>query len=331
VTGARRLLCAAATLLLLVTPGPQAPASISATGTPHPSAPALTDAPSGDGWRVAFFNIQSGKGVAPLRGAAPFATTHNCSDASQPMNAWSRVRAELRRTLADDPRVLALGLAEAWFCGAPEHTLEALGWKAHSGERNGTALLARHGFAAEPEWLQLDTSLNQNPKDTKWVVRAPVCVDASCAQAVPVYVTHWFGTGPHAAKVYQQQSEATVRFMAAEKRPHVLIGDLNVFEGIGRVCNQSPNNLALAPLRAAGYVDVWPAVHGRREGFTGMVNRQGCGTPEGYPWKRIDYVWVRGFRPIAMERFAMSPAGEASLSDHVGIVAALSVPSSPAR
>ena len=317
ITAARRLLCAAL-LLFLALPGPQDPAS------------KVLAAPPDAGWRVAFFNIQSGKGVEPLRGASPFATTHNCSDPSQPMNAWSRVRAELRDTLAD-PRVLALGLAEAWFCGAPEHVLAGLGWKSHSGERNGTALLARHGFAAEPEWLQLDTSLNENPRDTMWVVRAPVCTDASCAQAVPVYVTHWFGTGPHAAKVYQQQSEATVRFMAAEKRPHVLMGDLNVFEGVGRVCNQTPNNMALEPLRAAGYVDVWPAVNGRREGFTGMVNRQGCGTPEGYPWKRIDYVWVRGFRPISMERFAMSPAGEAALSDHVGIVATLSDRSVPAR
>ena len=282
-----------------------------------------------DGWQVAFFNIQSGKGAAPLSGRAPFADTHNCSDASAPMNGWPLVQAELRAALAS-PRVIALGLAEAWRCGSPEQVRHALGWKADSGEKNGTALVARYGFAAAPQWRQLDTSRNTNPKDTMWVVRAAVCVDADCRASIPVYVTHWYGTGPHATDVYREQSIATVRFMSPERGPHVLIGDLNVFEGSRAVCNQTPNNGALEPLRQAGYVDVWPAVHGNREGFTGMVNRRGCGSPEGYPWKRIDYVWVRGFRPVAMSRFAMRPAGEAAPSDHVGILAAIA-PSSSSR
>ena len=59
-----------------------------------------------------------------------------------------------------------------------------------------------------------------------------------------------------------------------------------------------------------------------------MVNRAGCGQPEGYPWKRIDYVWVRGFRPVAMTRFGVRPPGEAGLSDHLGIVATIAEPAS---
>jgi hypothetical protein len=57
-------------------------------------------------------------------------------------------------------------LAEAWRCGSPENVRRLLGWKARSAERNGTVLLARHGFAAPEQWLQLDTSLNTNPADT---------------------------------------------------------------------------------------------------------------------------------------------------------------------
>jgi hypothetical protein len=295
------------------------------------AAPQAQGAGSRDaGWQVAFFNIQSGKGTAPLRGFAPFADTHNCSDPSLPMNAWPLVQMELQAVLAD-ARTIALGLAEAWRCGSPERVRAALGWKAHSGEKNGTGLVARYGFAAEPQWLQLDTSLNTNPQDTMWVVRAPVCTDATCRGSIPVYVTHWYGTGEHAAQVYQQQSEATVRFMSQDRGPHVLMGDLNVFEGFQEVCNQHPNNTALGPLRRAGYVDAWPAVHGTREGYTGMLNRRGCGSPEGYPWKRIDYVWVRGFRPAAMSRFGMSPAGEAALSDHVGILVTLAAARSSSR
>jgi len=280
-------------------------------------------------WQVAFFNIQSGKGVPPLRGRAPapFADNHNCTDRSMPMNAWPLVQAELRAALAGE-RVLALGLAEAWRCGSPARVREALGWKADTGERNGTALLARYGFAAEPRWTQLDTSRNVNPADTMWVVGAPVCVDRRCSRAIPVYVTHWFGTGRQASRVYRQQSEATVRFMSSEQAPHVLMGDLNVFEGQTVVCRQLPNNTALQPLRQAGYVDAWQALHGAGGGFTGMLNREGCGAPEGAPWKRIDYVWLRGLRPVAMSLFATGTPGEAALSDHAGILATFSSSSS---
>ena len=280
-------------------------------------------------WQVAFYNIKSGTGVAPIRGRAPFAKGHNCTDRSQPMNAWGMglIQAELRARLAD-PRAVAIGLAEAWRCGSPENVRLALGWAARTRERNGTALVARYGLAGAEEWLQLDTSRNVNPKDTMWVLRAPVCLDAACSRSVPVYVTHWSGRGPHASDVYQDQSEATVSFMARERGPHVLVGDLNVFEGMFRVCNQTPDDTALGPLREAGYVDAWRALHGRREGFTGMVNRRGCGQPEGYPWKRIDYVWLRHFRPVAMSRFGMALPGEAGLSDHVGIMTTIAEPPS---
>jgi endonuclease/exonuclease/phosphatase family metal-dependent hydrolase len=230
------------------------------------------------------------------------------------------IQEELRTQLAD-ARVIALGLAEAWRCGSPENVTRALGWAAHTGDRNGTALVARYGFAGPETWRQLDTSRNTNPRDTMWVVRAPVCIDAECTGSIPVYVTHWFAAGPHRHAVMQQQSDDTVSFMARDEGPHVLVGDLNVFESGSRVCGQSPNMTALHPLRLAGYLDAWREVHGTREGYTGMVNRAGCGRPEGYPWKRIDYVWVRGFRPLSMTRFGMRMPGEPALSDHLGVLA----------
>ena len=51
-----------------------------------------------------------------------------------------------------------------------------------------------------------------------------------------------------------------------------------------------------------------------------MVNRHGCGQPDGYPWKRIDYGWSKDLAPIGIERFGIVPAGEAAPSDHFGIV-----------
>jgi hypothetical protein len=52
-----------------------------------------------------------------------------------------------------------------------------------------------------------------------------------------------------------------------------------------------------------------------------MLNRRGCGTPEGYAWKRPDYVWSPAhYLPLSITRFGMVPAGDAAPSDHYGLV-----------
>ena len=273
-------------------------------------------------YKVAFLNIKSGHGQIPLPGGvATFSTTANCTDPSQPVNAWGvgYVQETLVAKIKNDPAVIALGLVESWetVCGSPWNVQQVLGWAAHSPENNGVALVARHGFAGPLEWKQLDTSMNPNPADTMWVLRAPVCANAACSQVVTIFTTHWFGI-PAAFDVQAQQ---TVDFMAPTSGPHVLVGDLNVWEGTALACNQSPQNTALPKLRAAGYIDAWPAIHGTAEGYTGMVNRAGCGVPDGYAWKRIDYAWSRGVSPISIERFANMVPGEQSPSDHYGIIA----------
>jgi len=285
-------------------------------------------------FKVAFYNIRSGKGIQPLRGrAAPFADSDNCTDQGKPLNAWGVgiVQRELVQRLGQDPATIALGLAEAWNCASPEQVRTALGWKAHTGERNGTGMVLRYGMAGKPQWLQLDTSQNKNPKDTMWIVGAAVCLDPACARTVDVYATHWSGTGPNGAQTFDKQATEAVRLMSESKGPHVLVGDLNVFEGSSEVCHQHPNNQTLAVLRQAGYVDAWPRIHGAEEGFTGMVNRAGCGRPEGATWKRIDYAWSRGVVPVGIDPFGVPPAGEAGPSDHYGIVAEYPVSSSSSR
>jgi hypothetical protein len=281
-----------------------------------------SSAPSAS-FKLAFYNIRSGIGIQPLRGRpAPFAETVNCNPASGRVNAWGAglVQAELVKSIKNDPLVLALGLAEAWNCGSPKNVREVLGWKADSGEMNGVAMVARHGFSGKPDFLQLDTAANKNPRDTMWIVRGAVCLDSGCGGRIDVYAAHWSGTGPQGRDTFDRQAQQSLEFMAKSAAPHVLIGDLNLFEGNAPVCGQNPDNTSLALLRRAGYVDAWPAVHGTAEGFTGMVNRQGCGSPEGYPWKRIDYAWSKDLPPISMERFGVVSPGEAAPSDHFGIV-----------
>jgi exonuclease III len=276
------------------------------------------------GFKVAFYNIRSGQGVQPLRGhPAPFADGSNCDPASgKPLNAWGTgiVQRELDR-LAADSQVVALGVAEAWTCASPRNVAKALRWRRFTGERNGTALLARYGFAGDDEWRQLDTSQNTNARDQMWVVRAAVCLDERCTSTVDVYTGHWYGTGPQAQATLDRQAEQTVDFMRASRGPHVLVGDLNVFEGPSVVCRQKPNNTSLQILRNAGYVDAWPTLHPNDPGFTGMLNRPGCGSPDGAPWKRIDYAWSKGLTPVAMDRFGLPTPGDAAPSDHAGILA----------
>jgi hypothetical protein len=81
--------------------------------------------------KVGFWNVRSGKGIAALPGhVARFVDSNNCTDPSQPLNAWGvgAMQAELTRVLSD-PAVVALGVNEAWLCGHVENIRKALGWK----------------------------------------------------------------------------------------------------------------------------------------------------------------------------------------------------------
>jgi hypothetical protein len=277
-------------------------------------------------FKVAYYNIQSGMGMTQLSGTCSFERNANCTDPGKPMNAWGRgvVQAELDRAVNSDPSIIALGLSEAWACANPDAVLAALGWKAHAGERNGTTLLARHGFAGPAEWVQLDTSLNSNASDTMWVVRAPVCADASCSRSIQVFSSHWYASGDTRIESFERQARGTVASLEQlpASEPRVLVGDLNVWEEPGTVCNQDPVPTAVRILKNAGYLDGWPSVHGTAEGYTGMWNRNGCGNPNGYLWKRIDRAWSKALTaPVGMTRFGMVTAGACAPSDHAGIVA----------
>ena len=276
-------------------------------------------------FKVAYYNIQSGMGIPQLTGTCSFERNSNCTDPRTAMNAWGMgvVQVELDRALNSDPGVIALGLAEAWSCASPSNVRNALGWAAHTGERNGVSLVARHGFAGPAEWYQLDTSLNPNPADTMWVVRAPVCADATCSQSIEVFSAHWYASGETKTESFERQARETVAFMdrLPAMEPRVLIGDLNVWEEEGLVCSQAPTPTAVQIMRDAGNVDAWRSVHGTAEGYTGMWNRNGCGDPNGNLWKRIDYGWSKALPPpVGMTRFGMVTPGACAPSDHAGVI-----------
>ncbi len=292
----------------------------------------LAQSSAGGTFKLAFYNIKSGKGQVALPGPrATFADTSNCTNPQLPLNAWGvgAVQSVLRTEVAPDPSVVALGLAEAWPCASPAAVRDVLGWRANSTERNGVAIVARHGFAGPEEWLQLDTSLNANPADAMWVLRVPLCLDTACTETLVVYTAHWYASGlmsgtppEQTGASFSNQARQTIEFMKREPTlvPHVLIGDLNVFAGTRMICEQNPHNAPLQQLADARYIDAWAHLHGRADGFTGMWNRAGCGTPAGNLWKRIDYSWSRHLTPTTMTRFGLVIAGHEAPSDHAGIV-----------
>ena len=290
-----------------------------------PPAPAFAQTST---YKVAWFNIQSGKGEPAMPGhTSTFSDVNNCTDKTQPINGWGvgLVQSHLLKSVGADPKIVALGLAESWasVCGSPENVRQVLGWKSHTSERNGLAIVAKYGFKGTEEWVQLDTTLNPNPSDTMWVLRIPVCLDAACSQTINMFVSHWYASGTNKQTSYDRQAAQTADFLkrAGGSDPHFLIGDLNAWDGTAAVCGENPTNAGLQRLRDAGYLDAWTLLKGSAEGFTGMTNRAGCGNPVGYVWKRPDYEWSpSNYKPVSISRWGMVTPGDESPSDHYGLI-----------
>ena len=300
----------ASTLLILACGGP-------------PTQPARADSPNVDvgqtgTFKVATWNIRSGMGIAGFGTTNWTSNTLNCNDRSQPLNAWGMglPQAELGR-IRDDRSIVAFAVQEAWNCGNPSNINSVLGFKDITGERNGTALAARYGFAAAPIYV--------NVGGQDWIVGGAVCLDAACSGSVPVFSTHWTPPGDAFGAVAQRAIEV----LASQSAPHVLLGDLNVYridawnpEVPCTGSNAAARIEAIERMEAAGYADAWKATHGG-EGWTGMATRAGCGVPNGNLYKRIDYVYTRSLRPIATTRLARAAPGADAPSDHVILVAEL--------
>jgi hypothetical protein len=282
-------------------------------------------------FKIAFWNIRAGNGLRPLAGrTCSFQDTGSCG--GLPLNAWGMhvVQDELLRSIGSDAQVVALGLAEAWGCATPATVQQVLGWHARSSAKSGIGIVSRFGFAGPEAWIQLDTSRNVNPADTKFVLRVPVCLDQRCTRSVMTYTAHLYGAALTEAGEYANyaaQASQTLDFMstASGTNPHVLLGDLNVFEGTSIACRQKPKNEAIRMFRSAGYLDAWSATRALADGSTGMWNRTSCGVPEGNLWKRIDYSLSKRLNPLSIKRFAMVSPGQCAPSDHAGIIATYAV------
>lgn len=276
-------------------------------------------------FKVATWNVRSGMGIAGFGTRNWSHDTLNCTDRSQPMNAWGMglPQKELQQLKADNS-VIALAVQEAWNCASPRQLNAVLGFKSATRQRNGVALIARYGFTGPPIYQRVGARYNS------WLIGGSVCLNADCTAELPVFSTHWGGGDAE----WPQQAQNVVSFLAMQPRPHVFMGDLNVFKidtWNPRVPCTNPDkpgrSRAISIVEGAGYLDAWKATQ-TGEGWTGMASRKRCGTPAGNLFKRIDYVYVKQLRVMRTTRFARAAPGADSPSDHAGVMAELALPPS---
>jgi hypothetical protein len=248
--------------------------------------------------------------------------TINCTDRSKPVNAWGigLPQAELEKIKAD-PAIVALALQEAWNCGSPQNVNGVLGFKTASGERNGTALLARYGFSGPVKYQQFDSKANQS------LIGGDVCLDPACSVTLPIFSAHF---GDTSDDQIPNQAQRVMEMLAKEGPVRLFMGDLNVFQTdtwnpkVPCTGDDNPDRMrTISLIEGAGYTDAWKATQ-TSEGWTGMASRPGCGSPSGNLFKRIDYVYSMGMRTLSTDRFGRAAPGADSPSDHVGLVAELS-------
>jgi exonuclease III len=301
-------------------------ATLCIAGWPHALPRAAATSPST--FKIATWNVRSGMGIAGFGNRSWNHTTLNCTDRSKPMNAWGigLPQKELQR-LEADRSVVALAVQEAWNCGNPEQLNAVLGFKTATREQNGVALIARYGFAGKQTFQRIGASYDS------WLVGGAVCLNADCSAAVPMFSTHWGGSDDD----WPKQAQNVIRFLSGQAQPHVFMGDLNVFQ-IDKWNPRAPctnpdkpgRSRAIALVEGAGYVDAWKSTQDG-EGWTGMASREGCGSPEGNLFKRIDYIYVKQLRVVQTTLFARAAPGADSPSDHAGLIAEVALPSSPTQ
>jgi endonuclease/exonuclease/phosphatase family metal-dependent hydrolase len=292
---------------------------------PRTAAATIPPPVSGE-FRVATWNIRSGDGRCPIGAVCPFTdSTQNCKDVTQPRNAWGHdvPQAQLR-AINQDQTVIAMGLQEAWNCGSPAAVREALSWPYASESYNGTALLARFGISGV-----IQAKLLSQPGDEQmFILGADVCVNAACSATIHLYVAHLGYSAPldsQADGPVLAQAQAMLAWIATQPhaRHHVLTGDFNAFEREVEAsfpCELTFDYQAPHAIRAAGYVDAWTALHGTQPGMTATLNRNGCGSPNGNAWKRIDYGYLKEFTPASSGLFAVVPPNTPAPSDHYGLI-----------
>lgn len=120
--------------------------------------------------------------------------------------------------------------------------------------------------------------------------------------------------------VRQAQAAELAAVVGAVEGPLVLVGDLNSLPG-----TEGAAILAAPPPLGPGLVDVWAALHPNRAGFT-CCFAEALSDASALLDQRIDYVMVRGVRPLTARVLGAVPGDHVTglwPSDHAGVTASL--------
>jgi hypothetical protein len=275
-------------------------------------------------FKVATWNVRSGMGIHGLGARAFNHESSNCTDPTKPLNAWGVGYPQQQlEMIRDDMSIVALAVQEAWNCASPRNINAILGFRTITREQEGVALAARYGFRGDPVYNRIDV-----PSD-RWIIGGDVCLDVSCRRSVPMFSTHFGGKTDGDTPI---QTLAALDFLDAQQVPHLFMGDLNMFQvdrwnpKVACTADTSPGSSeAIGLIARAGYIDAWKATQ-TGEGWTGMASRAGCGNPVGNLYKRVDYIQLRGLRPVSTTRFGRAAPGADSPSDHAGVIAEVALP-----
>jgi len=292
-------------------------------------------------FKVATWNLRGGSGQKGWKKTPPpfESDTGNCTDPTRPLNAWGVgfTQQFITEQIANDPAVVAFGAQESWGCTKPSNIAPLLpGWKSHNYGRAGVGLFARHGISGGWDEFRFERKGVGGMSEDRFLVGANVCLVADCSRTAYVYSTH---LAPASDAEWPAHVQKVLAFLNTRPTPQILLGDLNLWKWdrwSPRVhCGQATRPMAAAydMISASGFVDAWAATQ-RRPGWTGMTSRKAsagwppyCGERStGTPFKRIDYVWTRGLKPVGAELFGFTRAGDAHPSDHLGLKAAIELP-----
>jgi endonuclease/exonuclease/phosphatase family metal-dependent hydrolase len=292
-------------------------------------------------FKVATWNVRGGSGEKGwTKTPPPFESdTGNCTDPTQPLNAWGVgfTQQFITEQVANDPAVVAFGAQEAWGCAEPDHVAALLtGWKSYDEGRAGVGLFARYGITGTWDKFQIEENGVRGMPEDRFLIGANVCLDAGCRRTAYIYSTH---LAPATDAEWPAHVKKVLGFLNTRPAPQILVGDLNLWiwdQWSPRVhCGAATRPMAAAygMIAASGFVDAWAATR-RGPGWTGMTSRRApsgwppyCGRRStGTPFKRIDYVWTRGLKPVSSELFGFTGPGRAHPSDHLGLKATIEVP-----
>jgi hypothetical protein len=324
-----------------------------------------------DEWRVATWNVIHGWG---RHWAKKPDGTPACSYGSLSYNgqtggtacigsAWGDPAQPMQRMLRDhvanDPKVVALGLNECNYCVTPSKVQAVLGWtgsEVFTFDRDG--LIARHGFVRRADGTRWTRSfvLPQCPNRLdvagRIVVSGRIWLDAAHTRSVHVFVTRIWGdgcrdprlpngshAGPNLAEV-QALHDFVMREAAGA--PVVLMGDMNFrrdFVGEiepGLFIDTTHHDF----FTSRGYRDAYWHLRGSTDPDDDHGDTATWGARADFGrrlFKRIDYVFTANgvAAPVYASRFndtlpnAYAPDTTCAASDHAGVVVGFGDPAPP--